>query len=703
MGLVNIRNLSSLVNKVYDKSLMAATFSQAAKFNFSQFDNHLKAAFLAKTAKEFQIENILADDSYETLLTDLDVVIERSLKKDGEEEIHTVKKKLEELKKIEMNLIPLKKKSLEGGYDIKKSLKLHSRWSDLKEKKVLLRSLSAIHDKAAEDGYAFRVASDKKNKDTIKYYLMTLIISLVLSIAISLSIALLIIKPLFKLEKVCLAVNEGDFDKRANFKRNDEFGQLSRAFDFMLDTIQEKSENLFSLINALPFGLFYVDQKGNLSKEMSPATGEIFPEIGKVTNAGEFFKGHGIKPEQVQKVLDATFSSMLPFKAATGLFPKEMVVQEDKKNKYVELVFEPSFSQNKELSRIIIIAEDVTQRREDQEEKERLFERVERISKVSEDADSFVEFNERVESLFDTSINSYEKGGVDTKEELLIDLKRNLHTLKGLLVLFNFNFCSQYIHESEEKLGMKDYNSSLSLVNKSYSLFKEQARDIQELLGTKEQTQTLPVTIDKIKKLREISSAADEEIKKIIEKLDHYPISYLAKKYAKYIEKTSFQFPDKKIEFLLEESDEITKEVFSRVDDSLMHLINNSLAHGIEDKESRLEKNKDPIGKISLKCFRSHEGFDFVFRDDGNGIDPERVYQSALSKGLVQSKENLSDQAKQELIFKSGFSTQEEASTLSGRGVGMDVVKSEIESLGGQIFLQSEPKQFTEVTLRIPG
>ncbi len=149
---------------------------------------------------------------------------------------------------------------------------------------------------------------------------------------------------------------------------------------------------------------------------------------------------------------------------------------------------------------------------------------------------------------------------------------------------------------------------------------------------------------------------------------------------------------------------ELDKTMVERIADPLMHLVRNSLDHGIETPEERAAAGKPRVGNLLLAA--GHEGNQIIIsiKDDGKGIDTDRVGRKAVEKGLV-TEEQLAAMSQREmfdLIFLPGFSTKEKASDLSGRGVGMDVVKTNIKKLNGLIEIRSERGQGSEFILRLP-
>ncbi|MGO7178151.1 chemotaxis protein CheA [Rhizobium ruizarguesonis] len=159
----------------------------------------------------------------------------------------------------------------------------------------------------------------------------------------------------------------------------------------------------------------------------------------------------------------------------------------------------------------------------------------------------------------------------------------------------------------------------------------------------------------------------------------------------------------KVIELVTEgESTEVDKTVIERLADPLVHLVRNSIDHGLETPAERLASGKIEAGTVTLSAHQAGGEVIISIKDDGRGINRERVRAKAESSGLIQPGQPLSDSELLQLIFAPGFSTAAAITNLSGRGVGMDVVKKTVEALRGAIDIVSVPGQGSEVSLRIP-
>ena len=155
---------------------------------------------------------------------------------------------------------------------------------------------------------------------------------------------------------------------------------------------------------------------------------------------------------------------------------------------------------------------------------------------------------------------------------------------------------------------------------------------------------------------------------------------------------------------LVGEDTEVDKSVADALGDPLVHLVRNSMDHGLETVEERKRAGKSPEGSVRLAAY--HEGNSIVIRieDDGRGLQMDRISKSALDKGLISESElsTMSPRDVMKLIFLPGFSTADQVSDVSGRGVGMDVVRTNISRMNGNIELDSEPGRGSQVTIRLP-
>ncbi|NLT37792.1 MAG: chemotaxis protein CheA [Methanomassiliicoccus sp.] len=165
------------------------------------------------------------------------------------------------------------------------------------------------------------------------------------------------------------------------------------------------------------------------------------------------------------------------------------------------------------------------------------------------------------------------------------------------------------------------------------------------------------------------------------------------------------QANNKEIEFVMRGTDiEIDRSLLDEIGDALVHLLRNAVDHGIEEKQDRIAKGKKPQGTIILSAFQEQGNVVITVEDDGKGMDIKKITAKAVSKGLITADEaeRMDERSRMQFIFLPGFSTADKISDLSGRGVGMDVVKTKIEGLGGTVRLDSTYGKGSKITLKLP-
>ncbi|MFN3872140.1 MAG: chemotaxis protein CheA [Ignavibacterium sp.] len=194
------------------------------------------------------------------------------------------------------------------------------------------------------------------------------------------------------------------------------------------------------------------------------------------------------------------------------------------------------------------------------------------------------------------------------------------------------------------------------------------------------------------------------ELQQLVMKTRMVKIGKVFNKYPRLVRDLS-KTANKKINLIIEgEETELDKTLIEEINDPLVHIIRNSIDHGIEKEEERIKAGKNPAGTIKLSA--EHEGNNIIItiEDDGKGIDPEMIKSKAVSKGLIsqQKADELSKQDLLNLIFLPGFSTAEVVTNISGRGVGMDVVKTNVTKLRGMINLESTVGVGTKIQIKLP-
>ena len=182
------------------------------------------------------------------------------------------------------------------------------------------------------------------------------------------------------------------------------------------------------------------------------------------------------------------------------------------------------------------------------------------------------------------------------------------------------------------------------------------------------------------------------------------PIESVVQKFPRMIRDLSKKLNKKMELYMSGEETELDRTVVDEIGDPLMHLLRNSADHGLESAQLRKERGKPEAGSIYLDAYQDGNNVVIEVKDDGNGIDVEAVKNKAIERGVItpEQAENMSDKEIIDLLFNAGFSTAKKVSDVSGRGVGLDVVKSKIESLSGEVEVKSKLGEGSTWTIRLP-
>ena len=224
------------------------------------------------------------------------------------------------------------------------------------------------------------------------------------------------------------------------------------------------------------------------------------------------------------------------------------------------------------------------------------------------------------------------------------------------------------------------------------------------LAGRAETVYGVPEFAREIKAQYAVINRIAEEMQDSIMQVRMMPVSFVFQRFPRLVRDTSNKL-GKEVSLVLEgEETEADKNIIESLGDPLVHIVRNSLDHGIELPEVRVAAGKPAAGTLVIRACQEADRVVIEIRDDGKGIDPEVIKRKAYEKGLIDEDrlERISDQEAVNLVFASGFSTAETVSDLSGRGVGMDVVRTAIERVNGTVVLESEKGKGTRILISLP-
>ncbi len=306
-------------------------------------------------------------------------------------------------------------------------------------------------------------------------------------------------------------------------------------------------------------------------------------------------------------------------------------------------------------------------------------------------------------------------------------IRRNLSEL-GELVSFSpepdsisDDFGGEISVKLRTELSFEELKRRISKIRGVDSVKKSEKRTESRALSGKGRHSTIRMPIDKIEELQadveaiilvvsrmkekdsnqdvqELSTAVQRLADRIL-RLRTIPVSSLKSRFSRVVEETALK-EGKDVLFEMNGSDvEIDREIIYTISEGVMHILKNCVSHGIEGKEERLSAGKPAKGKVSLNFKREGSVITIEISDDGRGIDRDTILRTAVEKGFISEGDGANPY---DVIFIRGFSTSDSVTEVSGRGVGLDMVKDMVDSYGGEIEVKSEKGSGTTFLMRIP-
>jgi two-component system chemotaxis sensor kinase CheA len=323
------------------------------------------------------------------------------------------------------------------------------------------------------------------------------------------------------------------------------------------------------------------------------------------------------------------------------------------------------------------------------------------------------------------SVEDIEQEKFDLDVELIVIIKEDKENLRNILMSISEiekvtirDILADYAEETEEvrKIDEKTQEEKTEQSKEKKRLVQTVRVDIDKLDNLMNLMGELVISrsriADTLRKydIKEVDESLSQlnritlDLQNVVMKVRMVPIAFVFNRFPRMVRDLAKQL-DKEIDFVIEGEDtELDRTFVEDIGEPLLHMLRNAIDHGIEPKEERLAKGKPPVGKVILSA--RHEGNNVVIevKDDGRGIDRASVLKKAIEKGFINESqaETLPDEKVYEFLFAPGFSTRTEANELSGRGVGMDVVRNVVESLNGTVGIESVKNRGTTITMRLP-
>ncbi len=496
------------------------------------------------------------------------------------------------------------------------------------------------------------------------------------------------------LKTIQLQATTGDLSYRVKEEPFSEMGVISHYYNKALDEIQKNvvsKKDYIQILDNIDEGIFLLNKDFSIAPAYSKNLEKIFEnDTLENKNFLEVIKPH--IPEQIlsniKDYLSFSFDMNIKENLLRNLNPMNrleftFLINQESISKFLSFKVIRIKEEN-EIKRLMVIVKDETQNVNIEKEKEiakiEMQSEMELIYKILHiDYEIFKDFLDELKQKISTINNILETNNLNTIKENIDLIYRYIHTIKGNSRLLEFNFISNKCHEIEEEIQ--------NIKNK-----KDLSTDI-----------FIPLLI-KLSELHSLTRKLDELIIKLknfnrFEKGGNDKIIYSLKK---FVDNLSKEYK-KKISLLTERFnfDMIPKYLRVEAKDIIVQLIKNSILHGIEEEKIRTEKGKNPTGIIELKTEEDENYIYISVKDDGSGINYEKIKLNAIKNKLIDKNRDFSKEELIKFIFEKSFSTSEKTNIDAGRGIGLDIVYEWIRKNGGKIIIKNEVEKFCEFTLAI--
>ena len=473
--------------------------------------------------------------------------------------------------------------------------------------------------------------------------------------------------------------------------------------EIMMEQIFHQKKKRDLLIGSLGQGFLTINKDGIIEEGATRISQDLLEvnltesEVEKIQIWDVLFE-EGEKRDIFKKWVEKIFESKFSFRDLKGLAPKRF---EGTKGKHIELEFRPIYEKEskRKVDKIVIIASDKTKEIQLEEQLDKDKENIEFINKCLQNPLEFVDLMYDTQTLIH-DFNFSDKG----EKEFLF---RSFHTLKARFGLFGLKRIADLINDietaiSKEKAG--NIKRSIRLLDEKIINFMKTNRIIVEAANKALVEEGSAIQVSEVLKRAEQFNVTTDYINYI--KREHL-YSDIKMKFERYISLVNelAERQDKSIEVkILGEEILVDTNKYSNFINSSIHIFRNMVDHGIEPEDERIAKAKPQKGKIKLLFKKDEENVEIEIQDDGQGINLDKIKKKALDNGLKSKNEisNISQQDVLDLIFLPGFSTKEDVTDISGRGVGMDAVKKEVLSLKGKIEVSSKEDEGTTFIIKLP-
>ena len=469
--------------------------------------------------------------------------------------------------------------------------------------------------------------------------------------------------------------------------RNQELQKYSETLE---NEVNRRTDEMKTILNNVTFGFLTVDRSLNIRTEYTHSCESLFGtnEIaGRKLTELLALNERGSKHYELG--VDQIFEDIMPEFVTLHQIPSKFYV----KDKVLRVEGSVVRGKSGEVSAILYTISDHTSL--EQAQNEANLNRA--LIEILRQKDSFQFFLEDAKKQLTQARQLLSKNSAPI-------LRRIIHTIKGNSASYGLTNVVNLIHQIED--GSSLTNKELDIIQNAIDKFLQDNYEILGISFDQFSAETVEVGSDKISDLRSMAEAVEgptgERIRSWAQEVTQKPASVIIGPIECFASRLADRL-DKKIAFSITgENTLVDMDTTRGVLQTLIHLVRNAIDHGIENPNERAGKNSQ--ARVSLRLMRTDHEYVFEVEDDGRGIDINLLTQKAIEKNLITKEElkQMSDDEKFSLIFRDGFSSAEETTDISGRGVGMSAVKSEVQKAGGELHIDSHLKKGTLITINIP-
>ena len=569
--------------------------------------------------------------------------------------------------------------------------------------------------------------------------LIQLSLALAVGIAVWWALTAFSLIPLVRLQRAATQISGGNLDVPIPQSRSrSEIGRLNYHIVTMVNEmrsqraqieehnrtleqrIQERTREIRALLDNMDEGIFSMDAEGVIQPGYSKALDAM---LSGVTPGANFFD-HLTEDAEVRKTSQETFAILLkgeidlPWDDMVENMPSEMQTGE---GRHLKARYRPvEGAEGEATGGVMVILRDITKEKELEGDIEANRQLHEMVVKIIQNREAHAEFHrDALEMLADAGGRVR---GMDTVHRGHVDhVFRALHTIKGTAALFGLREASEFAHTLEDSLrGLNDRRDAdfpqaereelMQNLDTLRNLLEQGRRTFMELVGEQESAPSHTITEAKLAAaetavLALIPQDQRLEAARILERLRWIPAERLLRKYGTLVEEVGARLGKQvRMEMRGGDETEIPMDYFKKIDPTFLHIIRNALDHGVDTWEERMMAEKEPTATIELICQYRADGIVFTIRDDGRGIDLDRIRAIGLERGFIKPGEEVGMPREDilRLLFLPAFSSKDEVSDLSGRGVGLDVVRTDVEAMGGRMRLETVMGKGTAFKLYYP-